>query len=471
MPRCRGTTSPSPCAPDRSAAVPPRGRRGCGSPATWAPGHRRSAARRIRRGPGLGRRVCSPCHTPAYGSDCRSRRSCRSACAGRPWHQSGRRGSDSSLPSTSSSTDGSRTTGDCHVRFCERRGCDSPGDSPGHPWAPAPAHLLRTVGDAAPSMPDDSESRFRFPPAPAKSIGSARAPSTGLTKGDAMVSASIYRALVPDAPLQLRTEGDPETAAFEPRSMAVREARPGLESPSLVSSYAGPIERVLLCFPSQLARKQPRAKAYKSVIKALRPGTRFIVAHNEAARAIVEPWFDETGHPKKNIEFVPLPDYVGLTDWAEDAYVALTEDGESYLMEPWSFLRGGDALIADAVEEYTDVKASSAPLIFQGGNCLIGSDFWLLGKDYFADTINLFAGDRPPVEVGPGDDPRKLATDIFSRYVDAGRRLILVGTRKPIPIAEYVGSEQDGVFYLDIAANGAGSFQPIFHIDMFLTLV
>lgn len=286
-----------------------------------------------------------------------------------------------------------------------------------------------------------------------------------------MGSASIYRALVPDAPLQLRTEGDPTRAAFAPRSLAVREARPGLESPSLVSSYAGQIERVLLCFPSQLARKQPMARGYKSVIEALRPGTRFIVAHDETARAIIEPWFDEAGHSKEAVEFVPLPDYVSLTDWAEDAYVALTEDGESYLMEPWSFLRGGDALIADAVEEYTDVKASGAPLIFQGGNCLIGSDFWLLGKDYFADTISLFAGDHSPVEVGPGDDPRKLATDMFSRYVDAGRRLILVGTRKPIPIAEYVGSEQTGVFYLDIAANGAGSFQPIFHIDMFLTLV
>jgi hypothetical protein len=286
-----------------------------------------------------------------------------------------------------------------------------------------------------------------------------------------MVSASIYRALVPDAPLQRRTEGDPTTAASGPRSLAVREARPGLESPSLISSYAGSIERVLFCFPSQLASQQPMVEGYKSVIKALRPGTRFIVAHNETGRPVIEPWFDEAGHSKENVEFVPLPDYVNLTDWAEDAYVALAEDGESYLMEPWSFLRGGDALIADAVEEYTDVKASSAPLIFQGGNCLIGSDFWLLGKDYFADTVDLISGDRPPVVVGPGDDPRQLATEIFSRYVDAERRLVLVGTRKPIPIAEYVGSEQNGVFYLDIAANGAGSFQPIFHIDMFVTLV
>ena len=37
------------------------------------------------------------------------------------------------------------------------------------------------------------------------------------------------------------------------------------------------------------------------------------------------------------------------------------------------------ALIADNVEEHTSVRASQAPLVFQGGNCLIGDDFWLLG--------------------------------------------------------------------------------------------
>jgi hypothetical protein len=247
--------------------------------------------------------------------------------------------------------------------------------------------------------------------------------------------------------------------------------RPGLDKPRLTSSWQGCIEQLLLSFPAWATGDPATSAGYRSLIAAMRPGTEFVVVHSVQQRGTVEAWFRQARHTA--VTYVPLPEYVSFTDWAEDAYVALTDagDGSAYLMEPWEFLRAGDALIADAVEEYTDVKSSSAPLIFQGGNCLIGSDFWLLGKDYFADTISLFAGYRPPVEVGPGDDPRKLATDMFSRYVDAGRRLILVGTRKPIPIAEYVGSEQNGVFYLDIAANGAGSFQPIFHIDMFLTLV
>ena len=70
------------------------------------------------------------------------------------------------------------------------------------------------------------------------------------------------------------------------------------------------------------------------------------------------------------------------------------------------FPRAGDALIADAVEEHTEIRASGAPLVFQGGNCLVGDDFWLLGTDYFADTLDLLAGPRPPVTVPPTRIPR-----------------------------------------------------------------
>jgi hypothetical protein len=168
-----------------------------------------------------------------------------------------------------------------------------------------------------------------------------------------------------------------------------------------------------------------------------------------------------------------LPDFVAVTDWAEDAYVSLQDasDGSGYLMEPWTFARMGDALIADAVEEHTDIRASGSPLIFQGGNCLVGNDFWLLGKDYFADTIALLTESWPPVTIPAGTQPATFATELFSSYVDAGRRLMLIGTKKPIPLRDYVGTRTGDDFYLDIPAGGAGTFQPIFHIDMFLTLV
>jgi hypothetical protein len=292
-----------------------------------------------------------------------------------------------------------------------------------------------------------------------------------------MAAGPLFRLLVPNAPLHRRTEVDePSGMEFVPRARAIRRRRPGLQSPSLVSSYEGSIDRILLCFPASLAADPRYVPGYTSVIEALRVGTRFIVVHHEAARPSVESWFANSAHPPEHVELVPIPNYVNLTDWAEDAYVSLKDasDGTGYLVEPWSFPRVGDSQIADAVEEYTDVRASSAPLVFQGGNCLVGSDFWMLGTDYFADSIDLLTQRLPgqhPISIPEGSDPDEFTRKLFSEHVDASRKLILVGTRRPIPLREFIGAREGDDFYLDLSARGAGTFQPIFHIDMFLTLV
>ena len=139
-----------------------------------------------------------------------------------------------------------------------------------------------------------------------------------------MATPPLFRLLCPNAPLDRRTEGDaPQRPDFLPRARAMRAVRPGLGSPSLVSSYAGSIDRILFCFPNRMINDASLVEGYKSVISALRVGTRFIVVHNEDGRSIVEGWFTEASHPPENVELVPVPDFAQLTDWAEDPYVSL----------------------------------------------------------------------------------------------------------------------------------------------------
>jgi hypothetical protein len=289
-----------------------------------------------------------------------------------------------------------------------------------------------------------------------------------------MIGSILYRTLVPDAPLHRRTDGDPGAERGLERQAAARSATPpvpGLAKPRLTSSYAGRIEQILLSFPGWATGDPATVAAYRSVIAALRPGTEFVVVHAVAQRETVEQWFRQAGHDA--VTYVPMPEYVSFTDWAEDAYVALADasDGTLYLMEPWEFLRAGDALIADSVEEYTEIQGSQAPLIFQGGNCLIGDDFWLLGTDYFADSIALLQGGRPPVAVPDGVPLDAFVRGLFRDYVDTGRELRLLGTRRPIPVRDFQGRREGDAYFLDLPAGGVGLYQPIFHIDMFVTLV
>jgi hypothetical protein len=295
-----------------------------------------------------------------------------------------------------------------------------------------------------------------------------------------MTNDRLLRDLVPDLPAYRRTEGDRVTipgweqrATVTPWLMDVTIA-PGLQRPSLISSFAGTIEQLLFALPSYALADQALVAGYRSVIGALRHGTRFVVVHHDTpeARASLQAWFRTAGHADEAVEYVALPEYVGFTDWAEDAYVALRDaaDDSRYLMEPWEFHRAGDALLAEAVAELGGLRAAQAPLVFQGGNCLIGDTFWLLGKDYFADSVDLVSGSRPPINVPSGTTPDAFVRRVFRDYVDHERELILLGTTKPIPLRSYYGRREGTTYFLDVPAEGAGTFQPIFHIDMFVTL-
>ena len=294
-----------------------------------------------------------------------------------------------------------------------------------------------------------------------------------------MPGSSLYRQLVPDAPLHRRTDRDvypsreAELRVKLAGRLAQRLVEPGLQTPALVSSWRGTIEALLFAFPAYGVSSPELAGAYRSVIGALRPGTKFVVVHHRSTRTDVEQWFEEAGHAEGDVTYVALPDYVSFTDWAEDAYVSLLDatDETAYLMEPWEFPRAGDALISEAVQEHVELTSAQAPLIFQGGNCLIGDRLWLLGKDYFADSVALVEGDFPPVEIPPGTTSDAFVTRLFTDYLDAGRELVVVGTTRPIPLREFYGTREGDEFYVDIAGDGVGTYQPIFHIDMFITLL
>lgn len=284
----------------------------------------------------------------------------------------------------------------------------------------------------------------------------------------------LYRIHFPDAPVSLRTERGISRAIEAPVDFAAAApaATPGVQKPSLISSYAGSIDEILFMWPDFVFGPDLR-EGYRSLLAALPFGTRFIVAHDVRFEAETRHLLSLTGHIA-NARLVPISD-VSFSDWAEDAFVGLvdTHDSTRYLCEPFEFLRQGDSLVADAIEESVDLGATPSPLIFQGGNCLIGDDFWLLGSDYYFDTQRLLSGSRPPVEL-PGHPDNIRPDDIvrlFEKYLDAQRQIIFVGTQEGMPGFAVVAAQEGGSFFLDYAYGGVGYAQPIFHIDMFITLV
>lgn len=241
-------------------------------------------------------------------------------------------------------------------------------------------------------------------------------------------------------------------------------------SPSLVATAAGAIARMLLTIPAYAVRgapANPYAIVYRDLLAKLPAETRLVILTHESVAAQVRDWLDGAGRTADD-EIVATDDFLGFSVWAEDGYVVVAdENGRHGFVEPAAFPRYGDALVADQVAAAAGLDLYQAPLHLQGGNVLIGDDFFLIGLDYPLLTF----------EEGILTAPTRAAEDellrqVYRRYLDAERTFVPVGTTLPVPAAARRELRLDGELWQEqlYAGNAPGTRQPIFHIDMFVSL-
>jgi hypothetical protein len=247
-------------------------------------------------------------------------------------------------------------------------------------------------------------------------------------------------------------------------------ARP--EGLSLIPSADGQIKRILLTIPQYAASEPIMASAYRSLLKALPPELEFVILVQASAEQTVRQWLDETGH-LSHAEISTFENSLNISIWAEDGYVVARDQvsGNTYFVEPYSFPRYADGLVASFVTNFTSLKDTRAPLYFQGGNVLIGDDFFLIGADYPANTLGYIKSGvlRPP----QGMTPQAFVKKLYSDYLDKKRNVFYVGSSVPVPTEQTRQVSIDGETRQETicAGNHAGTVQPLFHIDMFITLV
>lgn len=243
--------------------------------------------------------------------------------------------------------------------------------------------------------------------------------------------------------------------------------------PKIVSSAHGALSSVLLTYPAYADGDLSLESTYADLLRLLPASCAItVLAHPAVADDLDR--IIERERPANRPTVVLSPEYLSFSVWAEDGYVAVTDAGReppvTFLVEPFSFPRYGDGLIADLVAEATDLQSTQAPLYFQGGNVLVGDDFVLVGSDYLARTLETWA-DYGPVLPG-GGSPVEQAHRLFTETFDPARKLHFIGLTRPIPddLLAPRPIVVDGEEWTEEVGAGAGSLQPIFHIDMFLSL-
>ncbi len=242
-------------------------------------------------------------------------------------------------------------------------------------------------------------------------------------------------------------------------------------SPSLVASAQGAIARLLLTIPSYAAaggEANPYGAVYRDLVAKLPRESELVILTHEAAERDVRAWLAAAGRgDDAHDTIVATDDFLGFSVWAEDAYVVIADDGGHAFVEPAAFPRYGDALVADQVSTAAQLGLFQAPLHLQGGNVLIGDDFFFIGIDYPLLTFEEGILTAPDQD---GEDA--LLREVYRRYLDAERTFVPVGTTLPVPAAARREFRLGGTTWVEelYAGNAPGTRQPIFHIDMFVSL-
>lgn len=247
---------------------------------------------------------------------------------------------------------------------------------------------------------------------------------------------------------------------------SLKPAQP--QKPALVPSSDGRIDSLLLTIPVDSTSGELGA-IYDKLFETLPATTSIICLVNTGSKSAVEQMLKKYKRDA-TASVIEAPDHIGFSVWAQDAYaISKTVDGDTYFIEPLSFLRYADAVIADYVVGATALRSFQVPLYFQGGNILVGDTFWFIGVDYPTNTLRYV---KDAIFPNPGETSTDLVRRLFKEHLDFSRDLIYVGSPVAVPEEDVVLAKEGGKYFVDVVFQGnhPGTAQPLFHIDMFLSL-
>lgn len=247
----------------------------------------------------------------------------------------------------------------------------------------------------------------------------------------------------------------------------------------LVSSIHGAIKTILLTLPPWIFFPKEKPKevgiiekyttAFEAIISTLPLDTEIIILTHKRTEARLYQWLEKFGVEDRTAA-VFAEDNLSFTMWAEDAFCICKEVNgkQSVFIEPLHFNRADDKEIADMLAlTRPHWEQREVPLYFQGGNILIGDDFWFIGGDYLQESINL--GLVKPTNNSPS---LEIIKKVFSKYIDDTRELITIKSQFSIPEESIRCIKINGELWSEILYRGnkPNTIQPLFHIDMFLSL-
>jgi len=224
-----------------------------------------------------------------------------------------------------------------------------------------------------------------------------------------------------------------------------------------VASARGGIARLAFFFPGYAARHY--RDLFARVLAVAPPAARLAFLVHACARPVLEALLAELGLGARS-DVVGAPDDLAFSLWAQDAWLASEARGGVRLLVPEAFDRYQDAAAARLLADGLGLPVEPLALSVDGGNVLAGETVLLVG----ADSIALSQAHR-------GEPDPDAATAAIAALGGA-RRLVPVAVPAPVPVERRRALVLRGEAWQELVhfRNRAGSRQPVFHIDTFVSL-
>jgi hypothetical protein len=253
-----------------------------------------------------------------------------------------------------------------------------------------------------------------------------------------------------------------------------------LVAPHLLSTINGAIKHVLFSIPSWIFDRDLYPYAERSFIDGyikivegmMRTATKqtiyTMLTHN-STRDLLRHWLLQKGLSAKT-SVVVSPDDLRFTVWCNDMFMMCADEGgwPPRCIIPPEFPRSGDSFVAELLTRLGCISINRSPLFFQGGNILVGDDFLLIGVD---DLQNSFRKGRITTQKG---ETKNAAVKRALRFgLDCGRNAYVIQTRRHVcqqtsRAVVIDGRQWNETLYF---GNVTGTRQPLFHIDMFISMM
>jgi hypothetical protein len=253
-----------------------------------------------------------------------------------------------------------------------------------------------------------------------------------------------------------------------------------LGAPRLLSTIDGEIKNLLFSFPSWIYERalyEPAERrfidGYLDVVKAImRTATArmsFTILIHASAAGLLKEWLVRNGIRAK-VRLVDCPDDLRFTVWSNDMFLVGEDHAgrHSYGLVPPQFPRAGDGMVAELLARSGCFALRRSPLFFQGGNILVGDDFLLIGADDLRRSL------RKGGIARRDDEPAGAAVKRALRLrLDRSRTAHVIAARTRVHRQEMRAVRNRGRKWTEMLyfGNFAGTRQPLFHIDMFISLV